>query len=355
MKLADNLKKKRLRIILFLIFILILAFAFLHLFLFKTNQISTSLSFVFDFYSYLSEKFANQLLHILGSPFAIDNVLTFPDYTNLNGIISAVPFKMWLVLLLCLIWLTKTSIVRRSLFTILFIAVHFLSISIYTAVEVHIAGLKNPYNSIREITYTLGLLIMITIFLYWYWRHKEIILNSLSKMKIKVKFLESDFRFFTFIYMIIIGSSIIFIFFDYSLYVKFLFTSTQKILALLGYEAKVEPFHLVGANGSIYMSKSCLGLLTILLFATIVYFTGNNNKIRWIYIVSGIIFLNIVNILRFVFLFIYIQKDGESPLILNPYYMHYVFDILIYFIVFILWVVWFEKFADINPEKGSQD
>jgi exosortase/archaeosortase family protein len=144
------------------------------------------------------------------------------------------------------------------------------------------------------------------------------------------------------IYIYIIGTAFLVEFFDYTLWIHFVFTSAQKILGLMGYEAIVEPFHLVGANGLIYMSKGCLGFQTMLLFAILVFLTGKNNKNRWIYIITGLIFLNLVNIMRFVFLFIYLQKHGDYTLAMD---VHDMYNYITYFIVFILWVVWFEKYA----------
>ncbi len=139
-----------------------------------------------------------------------------------------------------------------------------------------------------------------------------------------------------------------YIYFDFNLWIDFLFKSSQKILALLGHDAVVEPSLLIGNNGSIYMTKGCLGFKTMFLFASIVYLTGNDNKRRWIYIISGLLFLNFVNIIRFVLLFIHIQKHGGYVLAMD---LHDMYNYIIYFIVFVLWVIWFEKFSDIRSFK----
>jgi len=169
-----------------------------------------------------------------------------------------------------------------------------------------------------------------------------VILKSLLKFKINTKLLENDLHVIIIIYIYIISSAFLFEFFDYTLWIHFLFTSAQKILGLVGYIAIVEPFHLVGANGLIYMSKGCLGFQTMLLFTIIVFLTGKNNSYRWIYIIGGLLFLNLVNIMRFVLLFIHIQKHGDYMLAMD---VHDMYNYITYLIVFILWVIWFEKFA----------
>ena len=99
------------------------------------------------------------------------------------------------------------------------------------------------------------------------------------------------------------------------------------------------------------MAKYCLGFNTMYLFASIVYLTVNDNKRRWIYIISGLLFLNFVNIMRFVLLFIYIQKHGGYVLAID---VHDMFNYITYSIVFILLVIWFEKFADIGAFRKNE-
>ncbi len=82
-----------------------------------------------------------------------------------------------------------------------------------------------------------------------------------------------------FIYICIIIKYFVFEFFDFHIWINFLFTSSQKILALSGYEAFVEPNLLIGENGSIYMSRDCLGFQTMFLFAIVVFLTGNKKHV----------------------------------------------------------------------------
>jgi len=190
---------------------------------------------------------------------------------------------------------------------------------------------------------------MNTILFIWYLDNKKSILDSLSKLPINTKQLDKKIiEIIIIIYVYIIVIQFLYNYFDFNLWVDFLFKSAQKILSLLGYEAVVKPFLLIGGNGSIYMAKYCLGFRTMFLFAWIVYLTGNDNKIRWFYIISGLLFLNVVNIMRFVFLFIHIQKHGGYVLRVD---LHDMYNYITYFIVFVLWIIWFEKFADIRSFK----
>ena len=175
-------------------------------------------------------------------------------------------------------------------------------------------------------------------------------MSRLSKFRINTKLFQSDLRFGLVAYSFIIIYYFLSDIFDYQLWISFLFTSSKEILGLFGYSATVEPFYLMGDNGSIFMLKSCLGYHTMLLFGIFVILTGNTtNKIRWMYIISGFLFLNFVNIIRFVLLFIHIQKHGDYMLAMD---VHDMYNYIIYGIVFIMWVIWFEKFAD---RKKTED
>jgi len=262
---------------------------------------------------------------------------------KLDGFIPEIRLIKWMALFLFLVFITKTSFSRRILFSFLLILVHCLIVSVYVAVGAYLSGFSDPIYSFLSIPITLGLLIMVTILFYWFKRHKEAILNSLSKLKINTKRFENGYRVMIIIYIYIILSSFLFEFFEFRLWIDFLFISAQKILALMGYEAVVEPFYLIGANGSISMIKGCLGFQTMLLFAVMVFLTGIRNKYRWIYTLAGLVFLNVVNIFRFVFLFIHIQKHGDYILAMD---IHDMYNYITYFIVFILWIIWFEKFAE---------
>jgi exosortase/archaeosortase family protein len=88
----------------------------------------------------------------------------------------------------------------------------------------------------------------------------------------------------------------------------------------------------------------------MLLFAAIVFLTGSTTKtVRWSYILFGLLLINFANILRFVFLFIHLERHGSYMLAMD---VHDMYNYIIYAIVFILWVIWFEKFADYRRKRA---
>ncbi len=56
--------------------------------------------------------------------------------------------------------------------------------------------------------------------------------------------------------------------------------------------------------------------------------------------------------MRFVMIFIHIQKHGGYFLAIE---IHDMYNYIIYSFVFVLWVIWFEKFGDFKKFVGNQN
>ena len=76
--------------------------------------------------------------------------------------------------------------------------------------------------------------------------------------------------------------------------------------------------------------------------------TGKNSISKWLFIVTGLIILNLTNIIRFVLLFIHMQNHGGYVLKID---VHNIYNYIIYGIVFLLWIIWFEKYSDLRDQK----
>jgi len=352
MKLVGILRSRKFKVFITLTLILLFIYMILRFFFFDSDPVIPFIYSIIDSYLLLIEKFANLLLRWTGSPEVIQNHIIIRNGIQLTGFTTLVIYKKIVPFVLLLFWLTQTSIGRKIWFTILLVVVSFLFISIHNAVGAHFANSDTNSRLFLSILQSIGYLCINTILFKWVWDNKKSILISLSKLPINTKQLEKkiiEIIISIYIYIIIIQFS--YNYFDFNLWIDFLFNSSQKILSLLGFEAVVEPSLLIGEYGSITMGKYCLGFQTMFLFAWIVFLTGNNNKIKWIYIFSGVILLNFVNIMRFVFLFIHIQKHGGYVLAMD---LHDLLNYIIYFMVFVLWIIWFEKFADIRSFKKEQ-
>ena len=65
-------------------------------------------------------------------------------------------------------------------------------------------------------------------------------------------------------------------------------------------------------------------------FAALVYLTGNNGRTMWLYIIFGLIALNILNIIRLAVLFITVQK---YEIVESGFDHHDLYNIIIYIII----------------------
>ena len=303
-----------------------------------------------DAYLTLVEHIADWLLQITGSEMSIVDHKVFIDgevvYQH-----EKIFYKKWALALLILFWITPTFIRRKLSFSGLALLSIFIgsvmgiwlsSLLLYVASDGYSAGLMG---------WTPHLLLILSLMTIWIWRERKILLHALARMKINLWFLEKKLpAIFAIIFLSALVGKFLLGCFQYTPWINFLFNSTAWILRLFDFPVNVESHFLDGESGSIYLGKPCLGLNTMILFAAIIFFTGKNNLSKWLYILFGVILLNIVNIVRFVLLFIHIQKHGGYALTMN---LHDIYEYVIYGIVFILWIIWFEKYSDIRKTQSG--
>jgi exosortase/archaeosortase family protein len=352
MRLLKKLSGSRTTVVLTIISVLLLVYFIVPGFFFKSESEIPVLSSLINSYRLLIEMFSSFILNLAGSTTVIENHMVYLSDGVVGNFTPELYFKKWIILFIILVWITKTNWMEKVLFTAILLITHFLVNSIYLASGAILASQENKDFTLLTIPLTFGILCLYTIIYIWYRKYKGMLIPRISKLKINTRLFQNNFRFAIVGYTFILLYYFLYDIFDYQLWINFLFTTSKQILGVLGYSATVEPFYLIGDNGSIFMLKSCLGYQTLLLFALFIILTGNtSNKIRWIYLISGLLLLNLANILRFVFLFIYIQKHGAYELAMD---VHDMYNYIIYGIVFILWIIWFEKFAD-REKRKKQD
>ncbi len=262
-----------------------------------------------------------------------------------------IAYKKWAVGLLFLFWITPAPVFRRILFSMGVLLANFLGSLLDVILTSYSLLLGSTEYNASLIGYTPHLLLLLTLMTAWIWRERKTILQVFNYIRISPGIIENKLpALFAIIFIYAVMSNFLLGYFRYTAWISFLFHSSAGILKLIGYTVSVDSHNLIGQNGSIYMAKPCLGLSTMVLFASIVYITGRKDRSRWYYILFGVVFLNLVNILRFVFLFIHIQKHGDYTLTMD---LHDMFKYITYAIVFILWVFWFEKYSDLRDSSGS--
>jgi len=333
-----------------LLFVLIFTSVYILInFTFLGTALFSLISLVTQPFLILIEKFANLILHWIGSPIAIQDHTFTQSGILLVGFASQIMYKKVTIFYIIMIWLAPTSILKRLVFTVIYLIVGFLSAAAYLVAGSYYIGDITYYPSLISTTNSLVFFVMNTILLLWYWYHKKSSLQNSSNISKVSKLLEN--KLFDIIMVLYVYAIVLFSlgYFDFSLMINVILKSSSAILGIFGYNASIESNVLSGMHGSISIYRTCLGIMMMYLFAALVYLTGNDHKRSWTYILIGLAILFFSNILRIVLLFIYIQQYGTELAI----DVHDLFNYITYFIVFILWVIWFERYMDPKTIKGT--
>jgi exosortase/archaeosortase family protein len=303
-------------------------------------------------YLLLLERIADRLLYLLGSEVSILENQVYLETGLIGKIDSGYLLKKWTLFLLIVCWITPTKVRGKLVFTGLIILSNFIGSLSHISLSAHLLSLDIDSHSTTLLGRTPYAFLMLTLFITWIWNNRKSIMHTRLVKKLNLEFLERILpEIFIIMFLFTLLSNFLLGFFQYSVWIDFMFNISAWILNILDYPAWVESHLLKGENGSIYMAKGCLGFNTMLLFASIVYITGKHKSIKWLFIVSGLILLNITNITRFVLLFIHIQNHGGYVLKMD---VHAMYNYIIYVIVFLFWIIWFEKYSDfIVPKKES--
>jgi len=125
--------------------------------------------------------------------------------------------------------------------------------------------------------------------------------------------------------------------------------SSAGLLNLLGFGAIYNEYELlVAGHGAIQLVYSCLGLGVMSFFAAFVLAYPKKFKSKWVFLISGIIGIELLNILRFVLLAIFWDKKGTH--ILDH---HTIFNILIYVIIAITLYFWVKHDDAFNANESK--
>ncbi len=344
MKVRDIVKRKTLIIPIIIVLSLLVIYTALSLLVFETDPLISFLAVATDTYLYFQEWIANRYLQWSGSGVSVLDRLVMLDGTGYDTIRSGVLMRKWIVLLLAITWLTPTSLRKKLLFSGIIIVLNFILSPITIAIQAHFSAGGLALYSNTRISRTPAHLMNMTLLFVWLRNHQDFLWKFLSRIRFDVDFIkQKSTSIVVVVYVYLILGYFILGCFEFTPWVNFLFNSSHKILAWFNIDSVVEPHLLIGENGSLSMLKSCLGFNTMLLFASLVFLMGENSRISWIYILFGLVILNIANIMRLVLLFMHIQKHGTY---VGTVDYHNLYDYVIYGIVFLLWVIWLEKFSN---------
>lgn len=331
---------------------LLAAYAVLRFFVFREEFILPLIHAFFSSWTVLAASLADHFLNLTGlTPDIVGQYVVLQGY-NAKLIEDGVLLKKWLAILLAICWFTPIQVTRKILFTFVLLALHFIFVALDIAIFASLVQQGWDDHSLELLSKTPGVLLMASSLWFWLSRYREEFFSRIESWGINMDFFREKYPVLIrilFIYVIL--TSFILGYFAFIPWIVFLFSAAQKILSLLNVDAVVQSTLMIGENGSMFMAKGCLGFGTLFIFAAIVYLTGKDKKKTWFYIIGGLIFLNIVNIIRFVLLFIHIQKHGTYVLSID---LHDLYNYIIYGLVFLMWILWFEKFADRPPSTQSR-
>ena len=354
MKIREAINTRVVRTGLLVIFLLGLLYVVLSLTVFEQDK--TLQFFNQVFYSWLGiyERFATVIIRWLELPFMIVNTSVIFDGQALYEVEPGFLMRKWVLGLLFFFWIFPVKLRYKIAGSFLLFLFHFLITSFDLVILGSLIALEGEKGeSAYRIAITPGVMVMTTFFVVWTVKFKSQIFSSLESQKIRTEGIRKKLpALFIIIYLYGFMGNFILGWFDYIPWINFLFVSSQSILGVFGYEAEVYANYLLGQNGSIYMEKGCLGFGTMALFAAVVYLTSNHRLlVTSVYMIAGIIFLNFVNILRFVFLFIHLQNNNGYKFAIE---VHDMYNLTLYGVVFLLWVIWFELFVFRKRRASSE-
>lgn len=330
---------RKTKVLLTLFLILLLAYLAIKFIFPGTDPLFSVLSFITHPVLLLIDKFSNIIFHWTGYALTIQNHSILMNGIPVGGFSTQIMYKKVTVFCILILWLTRASIQKRVAFTTIYLVLGFLSASAYNialAIEITDVSQSSP---IMSVVFTLVFICMNTTVLIWYLINRKAWIENRSGSSRIGTLLEKklpDIIKVVYVYAIILFSLG---FFDFDLLISFILGSSQKIAGLLGHDAYIEMNNLIGNNGSVSLARSCLGILTMFLFAAVVYLSGNEKRRGWGFIFIGLIVLIFANIVRIVLVFLHLQKYGDYMLTMD---VHDLYNYATYVLVFILWVIWFE-------------
>jgi exosortase/archaeosortase family protein len=343
MNIRNTIKRKALIIPYIIVLTLVLIYVALSLFIFDTDPLVSLLGRLTDTYLLFQEGIANQYLRWAGSGVHVQQHLVMLDGAGYETVRSGTLMRKWILLLGLITWLTPASLRNKLLFSGIILVVNFIMTPVTIAIQAHLSAHGTDMYSHTRISRTWAHLLNMTLLFVWLRNNRETCWKLLSRTRLDGDLIKRKTTSIVMVsYVNLILGYFILGCFEFTPWVNFLFNSSHKILSWFNIDSVVESHMLIGEKGSLSMLKSCLGLNTLLLFASLVFITGENSLRSWIYILSGLLILNLTNIMRLVLLFMHIQKHGTYVGLID---YHDLYDYVIYGIAFILWVIWFEKFS----------
>jgi exosortase family protein XrtF len=125
---------------------------------------------------------------------------------------------------------------------------------------------------------------------------------------------------------------------------------SKVVLEAMGYVVFTGAERVIGVDGTggLWIGDNCNGITLFSLFAVFIIAYKGPVKQKIIYIILGIISIQLLNVIRVIGLAI---LDTHSRA-WTEFNHTYTFNILIYGYIFFLWMLWVNKFATVKPSDN---
>jgi exosortase/archaeosortase family protein len=249
-----------------------------------------------------------------------------------------------IVLAFSIIWIIKSRLKEKIFFTFLIILLLYI-LNIFQFIG-YVLFLEPHYASFQSRLIINLFSIYCLIFIIWIYiyRNRENVYvyfrNNISFIQFKKVLRHVIFALTVsfFVYIIYLN------FIPIHLYMNAIAFVADKLLSILGFNAILDGYCILGKYGNVCVLESCLGFKTMFVFALGIYFTGVKLYPKLLFISFGLIMFNFFNIIRILLVFIHLQIYKNYPLAEKA---HDLLKYPLHLTVLIIWIVWLMKFSDI--------
>ncbi len=199
----------------------------------------------------------------------------------------------------------------------------------------------------------MGVLLVYVLLSLWFLRNYSGLQTIFSKIGFGVEIEKRNAIEFIIVGFLIISTKMLILpVMEFKNYTHVLLLISQGILSAFHYNSTIDGDLLIGESGSIWIGTQCLGLVSMLLFASFIFlFRNGNNRAAIYFIMIGLVILHIFNIVRFMLVFIVAQRTNGYEIAGNH---HQIYNIVIYIIILLMWVIWYEFYVLNKSEHGKK-
>lgn len=292
------------------------------------------------FFLYIAiPQFVLQLMGYSGSVMKSGNIIQLmgPNAISLDAKIFGLRYFILAIGVLFISIQSNRVLFKYSFFTIL--AIPLLSSVLILIRSLSFIASQDILSLIFESVIVIGLL----CFIYWNRqinKTTEYKLNRINSLYLMDKELQFSFYCAVFLFFMLVQ-----IILKYSIandiLADIIMYSSKWILNLFNYHPDVFGRNLKGDNAWIEIRNMCLGTNVMLVYSFFILVFAGHLKRKFVFIINGIVCIILINFIRIVFLYVYLDKNGGIyDGFLN---VHDLYNYPVYISVLLLWACYLKK------------